>query len=291
MVKQVVHRRVSKKGKPFIAGSKKVLPPLPEPKGFCIVRVNQLFKAFISFLNDWSKDINLSFIPGQGIYVLSMDPANVALVSYTFRNITVKAAVKKNFNTEELSKVVRKAKNMDVLDFTLLNGKPAEGSKSGPDFIDVHNRMQNYTDRLAVSDVEVGGHELKVPDLPKANYVANWNARAFAELIDNASKTDKSGSLNLQGIEGKITYKVLRNNEIAFQGTVDVERGEFPKEVVTARYSIAYLKGLAKFLKHWDKLEGIIVRFGTDYPLIVTEVAPVDSANFKYILAPRIEQE
>jgi hypothetical protein len=304
MAKQIKHVRVSKNGKPFRAGSKKVPVELPKPSGFCRITITPLSRAFFSFLKDWSEEVTLEFIKGKGLRVFGMDPANVALIDYTF-SCDVFDSFKKVCQSKDLFSAIRKARRNDVLDFLY------EYVSVNIEHVIIKNLMQNYSDKIIVYD-EKEEKDLKIPALEKANYsMVDWQGSVLFDVIYKASKSPKAGeSIVFHGYEGRMVYAVpLDTNfandkgevEMATTGTVKGLTKEFPKEVVKAKYSIPYLMKIARVLKYWPPQDKLTLKFGTDYPLIIIDTnSYFDNAFFRekstkgkfiFILAPRIEQD
>ena len=248
------------------------------------------FYESIKMLNGLSSEAWLVF-DKVGMNITLMDPANVALVSFTLHSsMCVEWHTPKKFmlgvNLSNLKNILSKAKLSDIL----VLSKGLDSHKKDCLNIGILGDITtNYT--LQVLE-ELYGKVARVPELKykssitlPVSYIAN--ALTNTEIV--------SDSVNF----------FFENNNFIVSGKADfIDSGKIvikPNELVTiestdyaskSKYSVDYLKKIfiSSRNRAWKICSNVKVSFNKDYPLKV-EYKILDKIDLLVILAPRIEND
>jgi hypothetical protein len=110
------------------------------------------------------------------------------------------------------------------------------------------------------------------------------NIRQFQQAMDDPQRV----FINAEGFHEKVKKKMTHTDFDMFLKEYERVTGTSADD--GAIYSLKYhwVKTIAKVLKYWPPQDKITLKFGTDYPLEITDTP---FARFKYIIAPRIEND
>ncbi len=237
----------------------------------------KLLKEPIAIISDLV--IEAKFIAtSNGLELIAMDPANVAMVIFrllnsSFIEYNVKEKEEIAINLNYLKQVLRRAKSTDTI--TLETGDGL-----------LHIYLKGRTKRqfsLPLIDIEEEQHEV-----PKLSF--NAEVQTESQMLNDAI-----GDVDIIG-ESVTFYVDSEKLSISSSGdmgkaSIDIPKDEFTtikvEEPQKAKYSIEYLKKMIKASKLVDNVK---IKFSSEYPLQLEYTSP-DSMELIFILAPRMDTE
>lgn len=220
-------------------------------------------------------------ISKDGVEMIAMDPANVAMVvfkllSSAFTEYDVKQDTELGLNLASLRQVLRRAKANDILTLELAD----------------ENRLKiqlrsNTVRTFSLPIIELEEKEQSVPNLTFPVTIST-SASVLNDAIDDADIVAESVAF----IAGTDKFHVSAEGDLSKAHT-EVSQGEETKinnenkTTVKAKYSIEYLKKMIQASKLADQAT---LSFNQDYPLKL-EYKVVDKLLLSFILAPRVEND
>lgn len=220
-------------------------------------------------------------IASDGIELVAMDPANVAMVifkllSSAFVEYDVKKETEIAINLSNLKQVLKRAKSNDVLTLEL-----SEDNK-------LNIELKSNTKRtFSLSIIELEEKEQKIPDL-KFPITVNTSSAILNDAIQDVDIVAESVSFIADGNNFIIEASGdLNKANIEIKEDKETKIISDTKDKVKAKYSIEYLKKMIDGSKIADKVK---IQFNKDYPLKLDYTA-VDKVMLSFILAPRVENE
>ncbi len=237
-------------------------------------------KESVSIISDLVNEARFK-VTKEGIELVAMDPANVAMVifkllSSIFTEYNIKQDVEIAINLGNLKQILRRTSSSDML--TLEFGE--------------ENKLRiqlkgNNTRTFNLPIIELEDKEQKIPDL-KFPVSIKMPSKVLNEVIEDADIVAESVSfeaepkkLNILAegdlSQAKIEIKESDSNKIEVEGSGKVK----------SKYSIEYLKKMIGASKLSDN---VAIRFNKDYPLRL-DYTTVDKVSLSFILAPRVEND
>ncbi len=219
-------------------------------------------------------------IKKEGIEVIAMDPANVAMVifkllpsSFTEYNVDEPVEIGVNLNT--FKQFLRRAKPTDIVTLALDDSKLKIVLKSN----------STRTFHLPIIDMDEG--EQKIPDL---NFPVSViiDSLLLTEAIEDAAVVAESVAFILE----KEKFIISAEGDLS-KAKVEMINGDDCKIIqetedrIRAKYSVEYLKRMITASKLADS---VTINFNNDYPLKM-EYKTVDRLSLAFILAPRVEND
>jgi proliferating cell nuclear antigen len=220
-------------------------------------------------------------ISKNGLEMIAMDPANVAMVVYkllssAFTEYDVAQEQELAINLASLKQVLRRAKANDILTLQIAD----------------ENKLQitlksNTTRTFSLPIIDIEEKEQRVPSLTfpvnvqTASHVLNEaidDADIVAESVTFAAEPNKF-SVSAEGDLSKAHIEIVHGNETKISSETSAK--------VKAKYSIEYLK---KMIQAGKLADTVTVSFNQDYPLRL-EYKIVDKLLLSFILAPRVEND
>lgn len=210
----------------------------------------------------------------DGLSIIAIDPANVALVSFLLPKTSFSAF---EVNQEEIFGI-----NMD--NFKSVLRRCGIGSslilQTGENVLKVEiNDKIKRVFNLALINIEQ--EEKTMPSL-EFNCKIDLSSLDLSEAIEDCSIIADSCSFSLKDGKFIIDAKSLHSTKSEFSGDEAKIEGEKGK----GKYSLEYLQ---KFAKAGKLTEKVIINFADDYPLKLE--FPGESFNLAFVLAPRVETE
>lgn len=218
-------------------------------------------------------------ITKDGIELIAMDPANVAMVIFKmFSSSFLEYSVDKNIdlaiNLNNLKQILKRAKPTDTLVLETTQDKLILQFKG------------ESVRTFSIPIIDLDEREQKIPSLSFMAKV-NTNSSTLNEAIDDSDIVAES--VTFMAEKGKMT--VLAQGDSS-KAQIDISENDLTKvevlgsgESVKARYSIEYLKKMISA----GKISGnVVVQFSGDYPLRLDYIV-VDRLLLSFILAPRVE--
>ncbi len=236
-------------------------------------------KDSISIISDLVNEGRFKITP-NGIELVAMDPANVAMVVYkllssAFVEYDVKSTTDIGINLSNLKQVLRRAKPSDVIVLELEDGMLNITLKG------------NSTRSFSLPILETDEREQKVPELVFPAKIKTTSA-VLNEAIEDADIVADSVSFIAEN--NVFTLKAegdLSKANIHIKGGDDTIIEVDSKDKIKAKYSIEYLKKMITGSKLSDD---VIISFNKDYPLRL-DYKVIDRVALSFILAPRVENE
>jgi proliferating cell nuclear antigen len=237
-------------------------------------------KDSISVISDLVNEARFR-ISKNGVEMIAMDPANVAMVVYkllssAFTEYEVPKDLEIAINLANLKQVLRRAKANDILTLQV-----ADDNK-------LHITLKSNTMRtFSLPIIDIEEKEQRVPNLQfpvtvtTSSNVLNEaieDADIVAESVSFAAEPQKF-SVSAEGDLSKAHVEIANGNETKIVS-------ESPAKV-KAKYSIEYLK---KMIQAGKLSDTVTVCFNQDYPLRL-EYKVVDKVLLSFILAPRVEND
>lgn len=279
MVRQKRHVRVSKKGKAFRAGKKKVVSKVLL---FEVLDSPKLFHL-LNYASGLVSESGVQ-VSAQGVNIRAMDPANVAMVSVMAKagkDGMVKVFKSSFFgvNIENLKNVIKGKKGSLLFyrmkDKLLIVDKMSWGA---------------FSTNIPLIDIEPPTSKsgkpmlIKIPEL-KTTYSISIDSKALVQVLNEAK--------NVTGLSGSIRF-FANNNSLGFKVESDINKSEgnidgvsSGKTGVSSKYSVEYLKKAAPVLSRVYKKATL--KFGNDYPLVL-DYKDKNSESWM-ILAPRVDND
>ncbi|MBI3036162.1 proliferating cell nuclear antigen (pcna) [Candidatus Woesearchaeota archaeon] len=234
-------------------------------------------KDSISIISELVNEAKLR-ISRDGIELVAMDPANVAMVIFkllptAFTEYDVEKPADIAINLANLRQIMRRAGPSDMLTLELDSNKLKVQLKSS----------STRTFSLPVIDME--DKDQKVPELSFPVSI-ELDSTVFNEAVNDADIVSESVSLVAE--PGKLTLEAEGDLNSAAIEIRDSESAKVvAKEKTKAKYSIEYLKKMIEGSKLSDR---VLVQFNKDYPLRIT-YSTVDKVMMAFILAPRVDTD
>jgi proliferating cell nuclear antigen len=214
----------------------------------------------------------------NGLELVAMDPANVAMVVYqllssSFVEYDAKSERTLAVNLNELKQVLRRIKPNDTL--TLENPeaklKLTLKGTSKREFL------------LPLIDIE--DREQKIPDLKFAVTITT-----AASVINDAIEDVDIVGESVAFVASAKAFKITSASDLS-QAEVEILPDEqtkiTAKDETKSKYSIEYLKKMIQGAKLADK---VTVQFSKDYPLKL-DYTVKDKMQLLFILAPRVDND
>lgn len=220
-------------------------------------------------------------ITKNGIELIAMDPANVAMVifklfSSCFVDFKLEHEEEIALNLTNLRQILKRAKPNDMLTLEL------EGTSK------LVIRLKSATTRtFKIPIIDIDEKEQRVPELNFAITVKMPSA-IFNEAIEDVDVVAES--VSLVGEPKKFTIKAegdLSDVKIELEPGEEVKINTDSEDPVKAKFSIEYLK---KMISASKLSNNMILYFNTNYPLKL-EYSVMDKVQLSFILAPRVENE
>ena len=233
----------------------------------------KLFSEIISIISDMVLEVRLK-VSKEGMSILAIDPANVAMVSFklpasAFSEFQIENSEVLGVSLDNLKSVLRRCKINSIL--TLQK----QENELKIEIVDKIKREFN----LALIDIET--EEKQIPSLDFASRI-EMSSSDFAEAIEDCSVVSDSCSFvsepNKFMIQGKGSLNSFKSE---FTDEINIQAQE-----ASSKYSLEYLQKIIKATKITEK---VIINFSNDYPLKLEFNTPLIELSF--ILAPRVETE
>ncbi|MEM4714146.1 MAG: proliferating cell nuclear antigen (pcna) [Candidatus Nanoarchaeia archaeon] len=239
----------------------------------------RIISNLVSILSDFITEASFSF-QKDGIKLLALDPANIAMVTLTilpsaFVEYKIENPVDITINLDALKQVIKRAKPTDSITLTL--------EKNRLKIIISGKSVKNFLIPL----LEREGKERKIPNL---EFLANAEliATEFRDFIDDVAIASDAVTF-----ESNKNAFIISAGDIGSKVQIELTKGSDPllqlasADAVRATYSVEYLKKMARAA---SLAETVSVQFSKDYPLKL-DFKSLNKVQISFILAPRIENK
>ncbi|OIO66412.1 proliferating cell nuclear antigen (pcna) [Candidatus Woesearchaeota archaeon CG1_02_57_44] len=239
-----------------------------------------LLKDSVSLISELVNEASIK-VTKEGLEVIAMDPANVAMVVFkllspTFSEYNIKSDTTLGVNMANFKQILRRARPSDVLTLEMADKARLQIKLKGAS-----------TRTFSLPILEMGDAEQKVPDL-KFPVVIKTMASVLSDAIDDADVVAEAVSFIAQ--EKKFTISAEGDLSDA---TVEIPASEQTKitmesdKPLKSKYSLEYLKKMAGGSKLADE---VTISFNKDYPLRLDYLS-LNKLQLSFILAPRVEHD
>ena len=237
------------------------------------------FKESISIISELVSEVKIK-VNNDGIEIVAMDPANVAMVifkllSSCFTSFEIKKNEEICINLNNLKQILRRAKGEDKLTLEIEEDKLKIQLKS------------DSTRTFSIPILEMEDKEQKVPELNFPLSVS-MSSEILAEAIEDVSVVAES--VTFLGEKEQLSIKAEGDLSKAF---IEIKANEYitiktdQNEKFKAKYSLEYLK---KMINAGKLAETVKLQFNSDYPLKL-EYKVIDKMFLSFILAPRVDND
>ena len=231
----------------------------------------------ISIISELVNEVTLK-IQKNKIDLIAMDPANVAMISFTllssaFSEYKVDNVKEISINLEQLRQVLKRAKPSDTISLSLDEKK----NKLKIQIVGTSTRT------FDLSLLNLDEKEPKVPELTFPIKILTETS-PFDEAIEDMGII--SDALSLTAEKEKF---VIDSSSSLHAAKVELQAGEEmsienASGIITSKYSLEYLKKMIKASKLTNQVK---IQFDKDYPLRLDYLVK-DKMNLSFILAPRV---
>ena len=218
-------------------------------------------------------------ISSDGVQLVAMDPANVALVvfrlvSNSFVTFDIDGPTNITVNLNNLKQVLRRVKGGDTLTLELDENK-------------LKVTLQSTSKRtFYLPLIDTDEEEQNVPDLSFSSVIKTQSS-VFNDAIDDVDVVGESVILGAQSdrflvsSKGDLTKAAV---DIPADDTTEVSCSD---DTAKAKYSIEYLK---KMMQGSKIANDVTLKFSKDYPLRLEYVVK-DKVELSFVLAPRVDND
>lgn len=241
----------------------------------------KFFRDSISIISDLVTEARFS-INKQGITLVAMDPANVAMVIFKllpsmFTEFKLDQPQDIALNLNNLKQILKRVGSNEMVSLEIEGGSKLKITIIG-----------TTTRRFMLPIIALDEKEQKTPNLTFPMTIT-MPVEMLSAAVEDASIV--ADSLLMFSDGKKFTISAvgdLNNAEIEIPGEDDnVEIVAETQSPVKSRYSIEYLKKMISGSRVSDKVK---LQFNKDYPLRLEYVA-TDKVQLSFILAPRVEHD
>jgi len=237
------------------------------------------FKDSISIISELVNEARFK-ITKEGIELVAMDPANVAMVIFKFLSsgfaeYDVDADKEIAINLANFKQVLRRAKGNDVVTFEVVDNK-----------LQVQFRSES-TRTFSVPLLDFEEKQQRIPNLSFPTIIT-----AAASLLNDAIEDADVVAESVSFIAEPEKFFVHAEGDLS-KAMIEITHGDVAKissqstAKIRSRYSIEYLKKVIQGSKLSDE---VVIQFNQDYPLRV-DYKVVDKLLLSFILAPRVDND
>ncbi len=236
-------------------------------------------KDSITIISDLVNEARLK-ISKDGIELVAMDPANVAMVifkllSSAFTEFSIEKDENLAINLNNLKQILRRAKPNDMVSLELDESKL---------------KIQLRSESVRTFSIPIIDLEEKEQRIPQLNFpvLVEINSVHLSEAIEDADIVAEAVSFMAEPQKFIIRAEGdLSSVNVEMKESSDTKVTLEGKEKIKAKYSVEYLKKMMQGAKLADKVK---VQFNRDYPLKI-EYNTIDKVLLSFILAPRVEND
>lgn len=233
----------------------------------------KLLSDVVGIISELVTEVKIK-VNSDGLSIIAIDPANVALVSFVLPASAFSAV---EVNKEEVLGVSLDSLR-NVLRRTNVGSSLILQTQDNTLKIEIHDKIKRVFN-LALINIEQ--EEKTMPSLEFTCKVQMSSIDLY-EAVEDCSVVADACSFSIQEEKFVIEAKGLNSTKSEFSGDEAKIEGEKGK----GKYSLEYMSKFVKACKLTDKA---IINFAEDYPLKLE--FPGDNFNLAFVLAPRVESE
>lgn len=225
----------------------------------------------ISLISELVTEVKIR-LDKQGLSIVAIDPANVALVSFR-----LPASLFSVFEADEEIIGVSLDSLKNVLKRANAGASLMMHTEDNTLKVEINDKIKRMFN-LALINIE---QEEKAMPILEFNCKVEMNSQDFLEAIEDCSIIADSCSFSIKDGKFAVEARGLHSTKSEFSGDEAKIEGEKGK----AKYSLEYLRKFTKACKMADKTS---INFSDDYPL---KLEFKNNYEIAFILAPRVESE
>ncbi len=234
----------------------------------------KIFSEIIGILSELVLEVRIK-VNQEGMSILAIDPANVAMISFKLPADAFSAI---DIENEEVLGV-----SLDSLKAVLRRIKPGSVLSIMKEESSLRLQIQDKIKReFNLALIEIEAEEKPIPNLEFSSKI-EMPSSDFSEIIEDCSVVADACSFISEPEKFIIKAKGSLNS---FKSEFSSDEVNIQAQEADSKYSLEYLQKMIKATKLTDK---VIINFSTNYPLRLDFVTPF--IDLKFILAPRVESE
>lgn len=246
-----------------------------------VISEPKFLKESIGIISELVNDVTLR-VDSNGIQIVAMDPANVALVNFrllssAFAEYDVSSPMDFSVNLDNIKNVLKRAKPTDSIVLSMEKGD----NRLSIGLVGNNRRTFN------IPLINMDSSEHKIPKLSFSTRV-EMPSDQLDDAVEDVGIIAESVALMIK--EGKFLINSENNlseAKVEMPDTDAISIVSNKDEDVMAKYSIDYLRKMVKGSKLADN---VVVEFNKDYPLKLGYTV-VDKVHLEFILAPRVSND
>ena len=236
-------------------------------------------KESMAIISDLVNEARLK-IGRDGIELVAMDPANVAMVIFkllasAFSEYTIEKETNLALNLNNLRQVLRRAKPNDMITLELEDNRL---------------KVQLRSDSVRTFSLPIMDLEEKEQKIPELNFpiTIETSSAYLNEAIEDADIVAEAVTFMAE----PKSFIVQAEGDLS-SANIEIKAGEETKIMlegntkIKSKYSVEYLKKMIQGAKLSDRVK---IQFNHDYPLKI-EYNAIDRVLLSFILAPRVEND
>ena len=234
----------------------------------------KLFSEIIGIISELVLEVRIK-VNKEGMSILAIDPANVAMVSFklpntAFSELEVEGEEVLGVSLESLKAVLRRIRIGSVLVITKIENELR---------LEIKDKIKR---EFNLALIEIEGDEKQIPSLEFTSKI-EMASNDFSEAIEDCVVVADSCSFISRPDRFVIKAKGSLNS---FKAEYTSDEANITAGEADSKYSLEYLQKMVKAAKLTEKA---IINFSSDYPLKLDFKTPFIELSF--ILAPRVETE
>jgi proliferating cell nuclear antigen len=239
----------------------------------------KILSDIVSIISELVLEVRIR-VNKQGMSIIAIDPANVALVSFklpkeAFSQLEVEEEVV-GVSLDNLKSILRRARPGSALIFQ---------TEENMLKIELQDKIKR---EFKLSLIEIESEEKTMPNLEFASKIEMSGVDLSEAIEDCGIVADACTFVAKQNkflIEAKGSLNSAKSEYSSDIVKIDIRPGEENNEI-RGRYSLEYLQ---KFIKATKITEKAIINFSSNYPLKLEFKTP--KIELAFVLAPRVETE
>lgn len=240
---------------------------------------SRYFKDSVAIISELVNEATFKIKP-EGIEMIAMDPANVAMVvfkllSSCFSEYKLDKPISISINLNSLKQILRRAKPTDILTLSLGDGKLDITLKS------------DTTRKFSLPLIDIDEKEKKKPEL-KFPITIKTSASILSDAVEDVGIVAESVVFGASAAMLKVVAEGdLSRAEIEILPDDRTRIDSQSREEIKSKYSVEYLKKMIAGAKIADD---VTIQFDKNYPLQL-EFKSIDKVLLSFILAPRVDND
>jgi len=250
----------------------------------------KVFRGCIEGISELTDEVPVKVDPKEGLRILAMDPAHVALIDFkvqpdAFKDYSCKEGFNTTLDMEKFKSRLQSAKKTEELSLHIYSLQEGKKEKH---IIEL-TFLEEIKRKFKIELIEDSFDEIKVPDLDfKA--VVEINPQVFSDAIEDALLVQDHVYIKVTDEALIISAKskdIEDNMETTIYKEACTKFEKKGKKDVISMFATEYLQDI---VKPGEVADSVIISIGDTIPIKV-EYKFSQAISLIYLLAPRIESE